>query len=138
MNIFERVSRLKLPLGKYVIFGSGPLEAHGIRETRDADLLVMTDLFERLMLDDTHFKLKYWEGGDRYLFGAIGDYEITDMWNYGEYVVTPQEIISRAEIIKKLPFAPLEDVLAWKKAFNREKDRRDVVSIQSYLHKLNQ
>lgn len=136
MNIFERVERLQLPVGQYVVFGSGPLEAHGIRETRDTDILVTQELFEKLAVDKSKFELKLWKNGDRYLYGEEGDYEITDTWNYPPYSVEPEDLIARAELIKDLPFAPLLDVLAWKKAFGREKDQRDVILIENYLRKL--
>ena len=40
MTIFQRVRNLHFPLGEYVIIGGGILEALGIRDTRDLDIVV--------------------------------------------------------------------------------------------------
>jgi len=45
MNIFERVKKLNLPLGEYVVIGGGILEALGIRNTNDVDIIVVPKLF---------------------------------------------------------------------------------------------
>jgi hypothetical protein len=48
MEIIKEVKSLNLPIGQYVVFGSGPLQIHGIRESNDVDLLVLPGLFEKL------------------------------------------------------------------------------------------
>jgi hypothetical protein len=48
VDIFREVKALDLPFGEYVVFGSGPLAAHGIRPTSDVDLFVTTMLYEKL------------------------------------------------------------------------------------------
>ena len=50
MNIIKLVKKLDLPIGQYVVFGSGPLDVHGIRETWDVDICVKPELFEKLKL----------------------------------------------------------------------------------------
>jgi hypothetical protein len=132
MNIFDRVKRLNLPLSQYVIFGSGPLEAHGIRATRDTDLLVTPELYQELKRRPG-WSERDWSDGGRYL--AFEEVEADDSWDYGAYNPHPEEVIARAEMINGLPFAPISDVLAWKKAFNRPKDQVDIKLIEEYLAK---
>jgi hypothetical protein len=131
MDIFEAVGRLGLPVGRYVVFGSGPLAAHGIRETGDVDLLVTTALYEALRADGWEEKILGGPFGGRFLVRGV--YEVTDSWDYGDYNPTPEALIAAAEMINGIPFAPLAEVLRWKQAFGRPKDLADVELIEQHL-----
>ena len=48
LNIFERVRRLNLPRGEYIVVG-GSMEAHGLRKAHDVDIVATTTLFEELL-----------------------------------------------------------------------------------------
>src|SRR5687768_15812064 len=50
MTVFERVKALNLPADQYVVVG-GAMEAHGIRNALDIDLVVTPQLFERLLAE---------------------------------------------------------------------------------------
>jgi hypothetical protein len=131
MDIFAQVKALGLPLGQYVVFGGGPLAAHGIRETADVDLFVTTSLYDHLMAGGWEEKEFGGPHGGLYLVNGI--YEADDTWHYGDYDPTPEEIISAADMIDGVPFAPLVEVLKWKRAFGRPKDVADVRLIQAYM-----
>ncbi|MEX0651862.1 MAG: hypothetical protein WD509_00220 [Candidatus Paceibacterota bacterium] len=45
MNIFERVKRLNFPFGEYVVVGGGVMEAYGLRNAGDLDIVVGSALF---------------------------------------------------------------------------------------------
>jgi hypothetical protein len=131
VNIFGQVANLGLPIGQYVVFGGGPLAAHGIRPTSDVDLFVTTALYERL-------KLAGWEerdvpepGEGRHMTQGI--YDAADTWHYREYDPTPEEVIDAADIINGILFAPLVEVMKWKKAYGRPKDLVDVTLIEEFL-----
>ncbi len=47
-EIVRKVKELGWPEGSYVVFGSGPLAAAGLREAGDIDFLVSKELFEQL------------------------------------------------------------------------------------------
>ncbi|MDT3400301.1 hypothetical protein RKE29_27430 [Streptomyces sp. B1866] len=128
MDIFDAVRRLGLPTGHYVVFGGAPLMAHGIRETTDIDLFVTSTLYEALKADGWEEK---GSGGSRHL--ARGVFEVFDTWDYGDYNPAPEDIIAAAETIDGVPFAPLTEVLKWKKAFGRPKDAADVELIEHHL-----
>ena len=131
MNLIDEVKKLNLPIGQYIVFGSGPLQIHGIRETRDIDLLVLPVLYDQLKNDG--WEEKSWETPPpgRYLYRD--NVEVGDNWDYGEYNPDPKWLIENAEIIEGIPFAPLEEVLKWKKAFGREKDKKDIELINNFL-----
>ena len=133
IDIFQKVKGLNLPLGQYVVFGSGPLAAHGIRETRDVDLLVLPELYDKLKQEG--WEEKSWETPPpgRYLYKD--NVEVGDNWDYDEYNPDPKWLIENAEVIDSIPFAPLEEVIKWKKAFGRDKDLADIKLIEDYLHK---
>ena len=44
-----------------------------------------------------------------------------------------KNLLKMAEIIEGIPFAPLTEVLKWKKAFGRPKDVVDIELIEQYL-----
>lgn len=129
MDIFALVKALKLPDWQYVVFGAGPLAAHGIHATNDVDLFVTTALYQRLKVSGWSEKTTSTGG----LYLASGIYEADDMWEYGEYNPTVEELIAAAEVIQGVPFAPLGEVLKWKRAFGRPKDRDDVLLIEEHL-----
>lgn len=132
MDIFAEVKRLNLPIGQYVVFGSGPLMAHGIRDTTDVDLFVTPTLYQTLKADGWDEKELNNPPGGVCLFR--GTYEADDTWHYGDYDPTPEEIIGIADMIQGVPFAPLVEVLKWKQAFGRPKDVADVGLIEQYLN----
>lgn len=131
MDIFAEVKRLNLPLGQYVVFGSGPLMAHGIRDTTDVDLFVTPSLYQTLKADGWAEKELTGPNGGLYLVSGI--YEAYDTWPCGDYDPTPEAIIAAADLIQGVPFTPLAEVLKWKRAFGRPKDAADVELIEHHL-----
>jgi hypothetical protein len=57
MGIFKKLKELDFPLGEYVLVGSGPLAARGIREASDLDIAV-TDKLWRQLFDSGDYKRK--------------------------------------------------------------------------------
>ena len=129
-DLFEKVKKIKLPLGKYVIFGSGPMCVRDLRKCRDMDIVVTKDFFEQLK-KNKRFKLKKFEDGLKYL--GIDDIEIYQDWPVGDFNI--KELIDEAEIINGLPFVKLEAVLKWKRIKRRNKDLKDIELIKNYLTK---
>jgi hypothetical protein len=129
MEINKTLKRLGLPLGQYVVFGSGPMAAYGIRDSDDIDLLVTADLYQNLKAEG--WGIKHWPDGVEYL--AQDNVEVADSWNYGSYHPSADDIITQAVMMNGIPYAPLTEVLAWKKAFGRPKDLIDVQLIEDYL-----
>ncbi len=128
MDILNQVSELNLPLGKYAIFGSGPMAIHGIRDSQDIDLIVISSLYEDLLFSGWQ---EEGNGGNRHL--VKGNIEIFDKWDFENYYPNPEQLINEAEIINGVAVIQLSEVIKWKNAFGRDKDLADVKLIQNYL-----
>ncbi|MDD2548448.1 MAG: hypothetical protein PHO04_03170, partial [Candidatus Pacebacteria bacterium] len=46
-QLFRNLRELNLPLGEYVVFGSGPMGIRNLRDMHDIDLIVTQDLFDQ-------------------------------------------------------------------------------------------
>ncbi len=127
MTIFDEVKKINLPLGQYAVVGSGVMSAHGIRQHGDVDLIVTTELFEKL-------KKGGWEmSKEKKNVIKYGNYEADIDCKYGEYQPNSKELIETAEIINGIPFIKLDEVIKFKKALNRDKDKNDIQLINNYL-----
>ncbi len=133
MSIFERVKNLHLPLGEYVVIGGGILEALGIRDTRDLDIVVTQELFEELRKSKTYREEIRW--GKVFLIGD--NVEIGTKLEWENYSTGTEEAIKTAMIINEVPFLNLEETIKFKKAMGREKDFKDIKLIENYLKGAN-
>lgn len=123
MNIVERLKELHLSDGDFVVVGSGILNALGIRESGDIDLIVSEAAYARLDADG-------WTHG---LWGeqVVLQKDIFDLgriW-FGKDV---EDLLKDAQFVDGVPYLSLEDVYAWKKIKGRDKDIRDLELIQAY------
>lgn len=142
-TIAERVKELNLPFGEYVVVG-GAMEAFGIRKANDIDVVVSEDLFNELVQKG--------EKGDDYRVCNCEDCEeirqtgskkriikregveiISEYSWKNAYRADTDTLIKNAHVIEGVPFVQLEELLKWKKAANREKDKKDVVLIEQFL-----
>jgi hypothetical protein len=129
MNIIERIKELNFPAGQYVIIGSGPMDALGIRPAKDIDIAVMPELFKTLRASGE------WEEEERY--GKIflmrdGGLNINPELSWSDYPTTTAEAIASALVIDGVSFMNLEELKRFKTALGREKDKADVVLIEAY------
>jgi len=131
MDIFERVKNLGFPIGEYIVFGSGILEALGIRESRDIDVMVLPELFKKLRESKKYKEEMRW--GKIFLFGE--DIDIGAKLDWENYSTTIEEAINTAMIINGIPFLNIKETIKFKKAMGREKDTRDIKLIKGYLKK---
>lgn len=128
-QIVDKVASLNLPLGTYIVFGSGPLAAAGIRETEDIDMFVADELYDTL-------RQKGWEkvkknGEDRVL--SHEEFDVHTNWDFGSYTPSLEQLLDTATVIEGVPFASLDEVKKWKAAYGRPKDLADVELIDAYL-----
>lgn len=128
-EIVTKVAALNLPEGSYIVFGSCPLAAVGIRESQDIDLLISPEL-------DAALYKKGWQriekaGDDKQL--AYGDFDTHTTWRIGAYDPTLAQLLQTALIIDGVPFGALEEVRKWKTELRRSKDLADIQLIDAYL-----
>jgi hypothetical protein len=128
--LIRELCSLALPAGDYVVTGSGPLLAHGLRDVeRDLDIVARGDAWKAVLrLADPVVPLSGY-GCLVSLFG--GHIEVFDRWLPGS--PGPDAMIEAAEWVQGIPFSPLSEVLAWKERLDRPKDQEDVRLIRRHL-----
>ena len=131
MDIFTEVKKLNLPLGKYVVVGSGIMAAKGIRIINDVDVLATADIFEKISKEGGW---KLVPKGDGWTL-TKGIYEIDKVFKYKEYNPGTDYLINSAEIIQDIPFMQLSELVKFKETLRREKDLEDIELIKKYLNK---
>jgi hypothetical protein len=124
------VTELNLDCRDFVIFGSGPLLAHGLRYgIRDLDIVARDSVWQRVSeygcpdigsISGAPMAL-FWNGLIQFSQGWISaDWDADDL-------------IGRAESIQGWPFAQLADVLAYKQMLLRPKDHRDIAALHQAM-----
>jgi len=129
MNIFKEIQKLEFPVNEYVIVGGGSMMARGIKETYDIDIVVTENLFN--LCKDNGWQGHPKPNGDPSL--RRENVELYLDVNCGDFNPTFEELRNRAEIINNIPFCSLEDVIDFKKRYNRDKDIKDINLIKEYL-----
>jgi len=129
-RLVKLVTELDLDSRDFVIFGSGPLLAHGLRRRiRDLDVVARGTAWRRVSqhgfpaagaINGAPMAL-FWGGLIQFSPGWISEDWDTD------------DLIDRAEIIQGLPFAQLTDVLVYKQKLDRPKDRADIEALLDLL-----
>ena len=116
---------LALPLDDLLIFGSGPLLAHGlIASVGDIDLLARGEAWRRA---SRLGEQERGPGGDRIV--KLGAVDIFDGWmdlNVGE-------LMARRQWLHGLPWGDLRDVLAFKQRLGRPKDQAHIQLLLEHL-----
>lgn len=131
MNIFERIKQIGLPFGQYAVFGSALLEVWGIRKAADLDIIALPGLYEWLRKEG--LEEKYEDGITWFKKGEADITTIQFKPTTGSYLPDRVKLIKEAAIINGCPFVRIEEVIACKRDYNREKDQKDVVNILEYL-----
>ncbi|MBI2421092.1 MAG: hypothetical protein HYV38_03340 [Candidatus Levybacteria bacterium] len=130
-DIINKVKTLNLPKDSYIVFGSGPLAAAGIREVNDIDLLVSEEAYEEL---EKRGWRKINKGpNDSPLTHDV--FEAHDNWNFSSYNPTLKELLANAVYVDEVPLASLSDVKKWKVASRGAKHLADIELIDSYNQK---
>lgn len=104
--------------------GSGVLDALGIRESRDLDVVVAQSTFEELQQRGFVLRTK---DDDPYL--ESGEIEVWLSFN-GIYFT---ELMAEAVKVGDYNFTSLDLIKSWKQRRGLEKDKRDLILIEKYL-----
>lgn len=131
MNIIEKIKNLNLPLGKYVVIGSGILEALNIRPAVDIDIAVLPQLYKQLK------ETGEWKESEKHGKYCLEKetFEIATGVSWGNYKPAMEEIIASATLIDGIPFMNLDELIKFKIALGREKDFEDIGLIKNYQSK---
>lgn len=135
MNVIEEVKKLDFPIGQYVIVGSGPMVIRGFKEAYDIDIVVTREFFEKCKANG--WEVVPWTYPEKIgqIYLKQNNVELYLDVNCGDFNPTTEELIKRADIFEGIPFITLEDMLKFKKAYNREKHRKDIEITEMYLRK---
>ena len=132
MNIFEDVKKLNLPLGEYVVVGSGPMAARGIREYKDIDVLVTENLYKKL-LNQGWKKVEINGVNGKFDVLKNGKFEVDKRLWCANYKPDTNQIIKNADLINGVSFMTLLELIKFKTALGREKDLKDIELIKNHL-----
>ena len=129
-RLLELVEKHELDRNDFVIFGSGPLLAHGLRkEIEDLDIVARGAVWDRAVEYGTSEIAEI--NGARLAVFYDGLIQFSRGWISDDW--DADELIDRAEMIGGLPFAPLADVLRYKRALRRPKDSDDIQALERVL-----
>lgn len=129
--MIDSLIKLNLPLGKFAVFGSGPICIRGLRSWHDVDLIVTREFFDTLKNNKLNWFFEISKSGSEKLTSSDKSIEVWKDWQPGDWDVN--HLIRDSEIINGIPFVRLEEVLRWKKLRNSPKDILDVQLIESFL-----
>ncbi len=125
--MLEELQSLRLPIGDYVLFGSGPLLARGwIADAGDLDVLARGPAWRRAQQLGPVEYLAEW---DVTVVNIGQNISVGTSWGIGD--VDPDELIDNAELIDAIPCARLDDVAAYKRIADRPKDREHLAIIEA-------
>lgn len=134
-RLIKLVNELDVDHRDFVIFGSGPLLAHGLRQTiRDLDVVARGTAWHRVSECGIP-SVGAISGAPMALFWG-GRIQFSPEWISKEW--DTDDLIGRSEIIQGLPFAQLTDVLAYKQMLDRPKDRPDIEALLDFLSQPSQ
>jgi hypothetical protein len=130
-RLIKLVTELDLDRSDFVIFGSGPMLAHGLRESvRDLDIVARGDAWRRVAesgipgagaISGSPMAV-FWGGRIQFFPEWISqDWDTDDLIHRAEPIT-----VEGAGLVEVLLFAQLTDVLAYKQKLDRPKDRPDV------------
>jgi hypothetical protein len=139
-RLIKLVTELDLDPSDFVIFGSGPLLAHGLRQSvRDLDVVARGKAWRRVSERGIRDAGAI-SGAPMGLFwGGLIQFSpewISQDWDTDDLITRSEVIqIGGTEPIRELPFAQLTDVLAYKQKLDRPKDRPDIDALLDLLRK---
>ncbi len=124
MSVFEFIKSLDLHESEFIVEGSGVLDALGIRESRDLDIVVNPLTFDKLQRQG--YTPKILHGNIPYL--EKGDIEVwldLDGKNF-------EELMKESVRIKGYNFVSLGQIKKWKQQRGLKKDKRDLELIEKF------
>lgn len=128
MSIAERVRQLNLPADEFIVIGSGVLDALGLRQAGDIDLVMTAELFARIVqLPDWQVAAKHGE-----LIASNADAEAFLSWG-SDGRPNFDELQRSALVIDGIQYADPRFVIDWKQQRGTDKDLRDVELLKEYI-----
>lgn len=129
-ELLRELKDMNLDTEDFVIFGSAPLLAHGLRtDIRDLDVLARNGVWDEVVAkgelargDVTGDEVREFHGGR---------IQFSQRWISGDF--DTDDLIDEATTVDGLPFAPLAEVLCYKQKLDRPKDQDDITALRKHL-----
>lgn len=129
-KLIRLLESLALPASDYVVTGSGPLLAYGLKnDIHDIDVVARGRAWE--MATRLRRPRRAQSGLGLRVVLSGGDIEVFDHWVGGLDDV--DAMIDSADFVDGLPFLSLTDTLRWKRGLGRAKDLADIALIERHL-----
>ena len=127
MAIVQRIKDLNFPLDQLIVIGSGLLDAYGLREADDIDLVVSEDLYHTLKVTG-----QYTEGIKQDETYLVKDkLEIWMSWGSGiDFAYLQHDGV----VIDGVTFVNPTFLIAWKRTRGSDKDIKDIKLLERYLN----
>jgi hypothetical protein len=130
LPLFRDLSSLRLPDRDYVIAGSGPLLAAGLRfDVGDLDIVAIGSAWECAATLGTPCSAPF--GGASVVNLCGGKIEVIDRWFPWLWPI--EQVFAEADRIECFNFVSLPMTRQWKASLNRDKDREDVAMLAGLL-----
>lgn len=129
----DRVKALGLPLDQLIVVGSGIMGELEIRQSSDVDVILTESTFESLS-DQDGWRRVTKDGREAFL-NEQHNAEAWSSWVAPDDsgLVDFESLMPDTVVLNDVRFASLDYVRAWKKWYDRQKDRDDVALIDAYL-----
>ena len=131
-SVPEQLKALELPVGESMVMGSGVLGALGIREARDADIVVSTRVYAQLR--EAGWRERVFRSGSIEQFGLEhGCFQVFSDWTDSDGVrKVVEELLSDADIIDGIAYNSLDKLYAYKLRRGLDKDLKDLELIKKF------
>lgn len=126
MSIIERVKALNLPKGEFVVIGSGLLDAWGIRESNDTDLVASESLFSALR-ESGKYKI-----GEKYGSQLLHSDDL-EIWPDWKADATFEVLSNSAVEVDGIKFVHPDILIKRKRESGTSKDLKDIQLLKDYL-----
>ncbi len=129
-KLLSRLNNLNLPIDQFVVVSSGSLAVRNIREAQDLDILVTTALWNDLIK-------KHPVNTESGITKIIADEYIEILGQDSLFndpkIAAINEVLQTADIINGIKFINLKLLRKFKEKMGREKDKKDIELIDTYL-----
>lgn len=127
MTIIQRIKDLNFPFDKFVVIGSGLLDAYGLRSADDIDLVVSDELYESLKAQGEYQELV--KHDEAYLAG-----EKLEIWLTWGKDADFRSIYSGSVVIDDIHFINPRLLIEKKRESGRQKDIDDIILLEKHLN----
>jgi len=131
VKYINKFRRLPYPKNQMLIIGSGAMAVLGLKRNKDLDIWATDNVIKKVAKDKNFIAKKSNLDGSKLYETKDGKIEIVP--NLGIKDEDIKEHLKRAVILYGIHFHSPEDVLKWKKAVNRPKDKKDIELLEKYL-----